>query len=153
MTTPYLNRLKGDGEISIPGRDEDGELQTETLCAWTIDDITLDTEPDWIDKDKFVAQVGSLHECIDGSDVMQVFERDLTGTPITLTWDGKKGALLAATVDSLKALADAGDSFDFDDGSGAIECIFDYPKENPVDFDWFDDNRVVKIGTVYLIRV
>ncbi|MBU1173573.1 MAG: hypothetical protein KKD44_28730 [Proteobacteria bacterium] len=153
IPTPYLNKIIGDGYIRVPNPEEPLGYEDIQICEWQIDDIVLDTEPEWLDKDKYSTYEGSLHPCIDGTTPMQIFERDLTGLPITLKWDGKRGALLTGTVDDLVTLMNAGDGFDFDDGSGAIECAFDYTKEYPVDFEYVDDNRVLMKGTVYLIRV
>jgi hypothetical protein len=153
IPTPYLNKIIGDGYIRVINPEEPLGYEDIQICDWQIDDIVFDTEPDWLDKDKYLGYEGSLHPCIDGTSSMQIFERDLTGTPITLSWDGQRGALLPATVADLKTLADTGDSFDFDDGSGAITCVFDYTKENPIDFNYVDDNRVLMMGKVYLVRV
>lgn len=121
--------------------------------SWRIDSVYFNTEPRWVEKYSHVQQAGTLHKLIDGSAVMQVFPRDLSGRAITLELTGEEGVISADRVASLQALADLGNTVEFSDGVVTINCVFDYTRENPIDLDYIDANRVLMKGTIYLVRV
>jgi hypothetical protein len=149
----YFNQLIGDGKYRK--QDETKELGYEdvTICTWKLDTVVFDTIPDWPDRFHPAAMTGSLHDCIDGTSVMQVFLQDMTGEPITLVFDGIRAALLVDTYEDIKALCDAGEAVVFYDGTTNYDVVFDYTKKDPVSFDYLDDNQVIMKGTIYLIRV
>lgn len=151
----YINKIQGDGIIKVLENDPDTHLLTEvevTICEWALGDIILDTIPRWEDRNKYLELQGSTHDLITGETIQQIFERKTKGMPITLSWDGKEGALLTATVDSLRALANEGEAFDFTDGNETVSVLFDYSKENPVDMISIDSNEILMKGTIYLRR-
>jgi len=123
------------------------------ISAWKIGNVAFNTAPIWVDKLKVTQQVGSLHHCIGGQSVMQIFPKDLSGLPITLKLTGYEGVISADRVADLQALCDAGDTVQFTDGDVTIDVVFDYSKENPIDLEYLDGNKVLMTGTIYLIRV
>ena len=120
---------------------------------WAIDNVFFNTAPIWVDKYNVTQRVGSLHHCIGGQSVMQIFPKDLSGLPITLKLTGYEGVISADRVADLQALCDAGNTVEFTDGDDTIDVVFDYSKENPIDLEYLDGNKVLCIGTIYLIRV
>jgi hypothetical protein len=130
-------------------------LKSTRASGWKIGSVEFDTAPVWTDERKYNLNIGSKHELLGGDTVLQVFAKNLKGTPITLKLDGKEGSLHKSRADSLKTLADTGAAVNFTPGTGqaAISCYFDYSKDSPIDLEYLPDgNRTMMIGAIYLIR-
>jgi len=119
----------------------------------TLGGVYFASDPIWDDEYKISQRTGSIHRMIDGSAVIQSFPKSLTGQPIVLKLTGDPGAITPANKAVLQAYCDAGTPIFFFDGVQNIPVMFDVTKDVPIDLVAFDTNKLLLIGTIYLIRV
>lgn len=123
-----------------------------------INGTTLDNDPAWEDEFKFSPKTGVADRVLDGSVVVQSFDK-LAGRPITLVGDDSHGWLKRSTVLVLVAL-EASNTFSFDVVLRGVTygCRFRREDDPPLEFEPVTNvnspsNDFWYTGTIKLITV